>query len=96
MWNIDYMMELPEELNELIREGNIIKAMNESIAENFCENTAKPLALLWPDLVRRKEKLVTFQQSYVPKAVDASKYTEYDFSDILTPDRNSYLLNVRK
>jgi hypothetical protein len=28
--------------------------------------------------------------------VNASKYREYDFSDILIPDRNSYLLNVRK
>jgi hypothetical protein len=37
------MMELAEELNELIREENKIKAINESIVENFYENTATSL-----------------------------------------------------
>jgi gastrin-releasing peptide receptor len=92
---IQYMIELAEKLNELIREHNEIKAIKETIVENFYESTAITLVSLWPDIVRKQEKLVTLLQSCVERAVNASQYREeHGFPDILISDHNSYLLNV--
>jgi gastrin-releasing peptide receptor len=89
-----HMMELAERLTELINESNEIKAIKKSIVENIDESTGITSVLVWQDTVGRQEILVNLLQSCVQKAVNASKYREYDFSDILISDRNSYLLNV--
>jgi hypothetical protein len=89
------MMELAERLTELISESNEIKAIKESIHKTIYEDSPITLVTLWPDTVRRQEKLVSLLQSCVQKAMKTQKYKEeHDFLDILIPDRNSSLLNV--